>query len=71
MSERDKIVAWVQREAARIASFGRKDNVLDVPWAVSLALRGVARSIENGEHLKRPEPTIPASEWVKTPSVGH
>jgi catalase (peroxidase I) len=43
-----------------------------VGWLRQTGHHWAADEIENGIHvLWKPEPTIPASEWVKTPSVGH
>lgn len=50
MTERDKIVAWLRGQGPP-----RSDAAY---WAAIFA-----DSIEAGEHLRRPEPTIPASEW--------
>lgn len=56
MTEREKIVAWL-----RSPEFNTGTN-----YGKCIALK-----IENGEHmLYRPKPTIPASEWMKRPSVG-
>lgn len=80
LTEREeRIVAWAKREADRYAAMA--DNRVircgaDVrmndhckrraEWFSELALM-----LERGEHLKHPEPTILASEWMQTPSVGH
>lgn len=61
MRERDKIVAWLRRQAEPLSIVGDKRHIL---------LR-VADDIENFEHLKRPEPTIPFEVWKDKPSVGH
>ena len=63
MSERDKIVAFIRREADWQLS------MKDGHQAAALTL--AADRIEAGEHLKKPAPTIPASEWVKVSNVGH
>ena len=30
----------------------------------------LARAVEAHEDRRRPEPTVPASEWIRVPSVG-
>lgn len=57
-SERDKIVAWLRRQMPEDA----------VEWGLCQVL---ANEIAAGAHLRKPEPTIPASEWLKQPSVGY
>ncbi len=63
--EAQKIVAWLRNRGDELSghlhSHGRTRECIHI-----------ADAIERGDHLVwKPEPTIPASEWVKTPSVGH
>lgn len=60
MSEREKIVAWMRREAAEWDKLPKRGGT----YTASATLRDTANMIEAGEHLKRPEPTISASEWI-------
>ena len=62
MTETEKIVAWLLAEGEKWLP----DH--DMWWECGR----LATAIERGDHLVwRETPTIPASEWVKTPSVGH
>ena len=58
MTERQKIIAWLRRQAA---DFGG--------GADAAAYQDAADAIEEGEHLRKPEPTIPSDKWVKEPSA--
>lgn len=63
--EAEQIVAWLRRKAAVYRE-------MEDDWqAASDTADDIADYIEQGAHLKRPEPTIPFAEWVKKPSVGH
>lgn len=63
MTERDKIVAWLKREGHRPIVPGS----LRGPEALLMA----AVAIERGDHMIRPEPTIPAETWMKISNLGH
>lgn len=52
----------------RWSGMGERAKV--VAWLRREGHEDLARSIEGGEHLKRPAPTIPASEWLKQSNVG-
>lgn len=74
LTEREEmIVAWLRQEGerwwAQVASYRAAGN--DGPYLGQPSYGDIANRIERGEHLKRPEPTIPASEWAKVPSVGY
>lgn len=74
MIEREKIVAWLERDAEareKLAAGCRDMTARYHNESRAMELRSVARRIQAGEHLKRPEPTIPATEWLPNPSVGH
>lgn len=71
MSERERIVAWLRREAANIGNRGLFDMDDDTEDAAARdALVVAALRIERGEHMERPEPTIPFEDWRDVPSVG-
>lgn len=75
MTEREKIVAYLRREAADVV--GRLCGPEGEFHAIELAemdadlIENIANRIERGDHLKRPEPTIPFEQWRDKPSVGH
>lgn len=74
MTDRERIAEYLRREADRHRAFDISEQVparRHVDTQVSKALRSAAEAIERYEDYRRPEPTIPASEWAKTPSVGH
>lgn len=70
MSEREKIVAWLRREAEHRWHMEELSDEVPVcpPW---ITLKDVADAIEAGLHLKRSEPTIPASEWIPKSNLTH
>lgn len=60
LTEREeRIVRWLERGAEPLSLVGDKRHIM----------LAIARSIERGEHLKRPEPTIPFTEWRDRPSA--
>ena len=62
----ERIVAWLRWMSQEL------DDIGDVAWSDSDVYRRAADAIERGEHLTwKPEPTIPASEWMGKPSVAH
>lgn len=73
MHERDRIVDWLRREGerwqAQVASYRAAGN--NGPYLGQPSYGDIANRIEAGAHLKRPEPTIPVSEWIDKPSVGY
>lgn len=75
MTEREKIVRWLRREAADVIGrlVGDEDQqyLAEGAEADATLIENIARRIERGDHLERREPTIPASEWMPKPSVGH
>jgi hypothetical protein len=42
-----------------------------VAWLYREGYSAAAKRIENYADRERPKPTIPAAEWMNTPSVGH
>ena len=59
MTDREKIVRWLRRVAPTSDTYSEE-----------LALLAAALCIERGDHLARPEPTIPYAQWKDEPSVG-
>lgn len=62
MSERDKIVAWLRPRVARL-DVGEMGEWGDATAAAVGRMDELLNAIERGDHLIRPEPTIPAEEW--------
>ena len=60
MSERDKIVAHIERklESGNFAMSGEAE------------LHALVQEIEAGQHLVKPKPTIPFADWRDKPSCG-
>lgn len=73
MSERDKIVAFLRREAEETEN--RSYDLVECEGAImrqgAAYYHGIADRIENGDHLVKPKPTIPFAEWCDKPSCGH
>ena len=68
LTEREEMIVRFVRELRDGVAREMRDKP-EAP-AVMGALDAAATLIEQGAHLKRPSPTISASEWVRTPSVG-
>lgn len=56
MSEREKIVVWLRHQ--------RDLDIGEFADGWNRAIEILTDRIDAGEHLKRPEPTVPASEWI-------
>ena len=66
MTETEKIVAWLR------AQKGHPQACAAARESAEFYASIFAERIERGDHLVwRQEPTIPASEWIDKPSVGH
>lgn len=65
LTEREEMIVRYVRHMA-----DEFDDIGPVAWEHADHYREIARAIERGEHLKRPSPSIPYEEWVKTAGVG-